>query len=100
ARAEKWNETLSNAEYDMLVDNSLGLNDLAIAGRHGLSTRAVQSRLQKLYTKLGVNFPETGGGDAIFNPRSRAVCMAVLRGIINAELIGRLRQQGAAGAEP
>lgn len=100
ARAEKWNETLSNAEYDMLVDISLGLTDLAIAGRHGLSTRGVQSRLQKLYTKLGVNIPETGGGDAIFNPRSRAVCVAVLRGIINAELIGRLRQQEAAGAGP
>jgi Response regulator containing a CheY-like receiver domain and an HTH DNA-binding domain len=98
ARAEKWSETLSNAEYDMLVDISLGLTDLAIAGRHGLSTRGVQSRLQKLYTKLGVNAQDADDGEAIFNPRSRAVCVAVLRGIINAELIGLRQQQEAAGS--
>ena len=95
ARAEDRLDALSDSEYDMLVDICLGLTDRAIAQRHRLSTRGVQSRLQRLYAKLGVagdagsDPPETGP----FNARTRAICMAVLRGLINADVLGRANDQ-------
>ncbi|RUT28264.1 response regulator transcription factor [Arsenicitalea aurantiaca] len=99
ARAQGWREALNDAEYDMLVDISLGFTDQKIAERHGLSTRGVQSRLQKLYTKLGVLTEYSGaeaGAIAVFNPRTRAICVAILRGMINADLVKRAGQIEAA----
>ena len=88
ARAENGQEALNNIEYDMLIDIALGFTDQAMATRHNLSTRGVQSRLQKLYTKLDVG-SETIGGTPVYNPRTRAIGVAILRGLINADLIGR-----------
>lgn len=92
ARAESGQRALSNAEYDMLMDISLGFTDQAIATRHGLSTRGVQSRLQKLYAKLGTSAEipaQAIDPAAVFNPRTRAICVAILRGLINTDLINR-----------
>jgi len=77
---------LSDIEYEALVDISLGLTDNLIAQRRYLSRRGVQSRLNSLYGKLGLDqeqFHSDKVGDA-FNLRNRAVAVALRRGLINA----------------
>ena len=77
---------LSDIEYEALVDISLGLTDNLIAQRRYLSRRGVQSRLNSLYSKLGIDqeqFHTDKFGDAL-NLRNRAVAVALRRGLINA----------------
>jgi len=77
---------LSDIEYEALVDISLGLTDNLIAQRRYLSRRGVQSRLNSLYIKLGIDqeqFHTEKYGDAL-NLRNRAVAVALRRGLINA----------------
>jgi DNA-binding NarL/FixJ family response regulator len=77
---------LSDIEYEALIDISLGLTDNLIAQRRYLSRRGVQSRLNSLYSKLGVDqeqFQSEKVGDA-FNLRNRAVALALRRGLVNA----------------
>ena len=77
---------LSDIEFEALVDISLGLTDNLIAQRRYLSRRGVQSRLNSLYSKLGLDqeqFHSDKVGDA-FNLRNRAVSAALRRGLINA----------------
>jgi DNA-binding NarL/FixJ family response regulator len=77
---------LSDIEFEALVDISLGLTDNLIAQRRYLSRRGVQSRLNSLYSKLGLDqeqFHSEKAGDA-FNLRNRAVSAALRRGLINA----------------
>ena len=77
---------LSDIEFEALVDISLGLTDNLIAQRRYLSRRGVQSRLNSLYSKLGIDQEQFHGdkvGDA-FNLRNRAVAVALRRGLINA----------------
>jgi len=86
ARNERRCDALSDAEYDVLVDIALGLTDNTIAERRYLSRRGVQNRLQSLYAKLGANAehkigPTTG---EVMNLRSRAISLALQRGLINA----------------
>jgi DNA-binding NarL/FixJ family response regulator len=98
ARAQDVRCGLSDIEYEMLEDISLGYTDQKIASRHKLSTRGVQSRLQKLYAKLGVlaeYSAEASGGSTVFNPRTRAMCVAILRGMINADLLRRAEADAA-----
>ncbi len=85
-RAGHSQTALSDIEYEALVDISLGLTDNLIAQRRYLSRRGVQSRLNSLYTKLGVDQDQFHGekfGDA-FNLRNRAVAVAFRRGLLNA----------------
>jgi len=77
---------LTDIEFEALVDISLGLTDNLIAQRRYLSRRGVQSRLNSLYGKLGLDleqFQSDKVGDA-FNLRNRAVAVALRRGLINA----------------
>ena len=77
---------LSDIEYEALIDISLGLTDNLIAQRRYLSRRGVQSRLNSLYNKLGIDqeqFHTDKFGDAL-NLRNRAVAVALRRGLINA----------------
>lgn len=77
---------LSDIEYEALIDISMGLTDNLIAQRRYLSRRGVQSRLNSLYGKLGLDqeqFQSDKVGDA-FNLRNRAVAVALRRGLINA----------------
>ena len=77
---------LSDIEYEALLDISLGLTDNLIAQRRYLSRRGVQSRLNSLYHKLGIDqeqFHSEKYGDS-FNLRNRAVSVSVARGLINA----------------
>jgi len=76
---------LSDIEFEALIDISLGLTDNLIAQRRYLSRRGVQSRLNSLYNKLSIDqeqFQAEKVGDA-FNPRNRAVSVAIHRGLIN-----------------
>lgn len=85
-RARASHTGLSDIEYEALVDISLGLTDNLIAQRRYLSRRGVQSRLNSLYAKLGLDleqFHSDKFGDA-FNLRNRAVAVALRRGLINA----------------
>ena len=85
-RAGHSQTALSDIEYEALVDISLGLTDNLIAQRRYLSRRGVQSRLNSLYIKLGLDqdqFHSEKFGDA-FNLRNRAVSVALRRGLINA----------------
>ncbi len=77
---------LSDIEYEALLDISLGLTDNLIAQRRYLSRRGVQSRLNSLYNKLGIDqeqFHSEKYGDS-FNLRNRAVAVSNARGLINA----------------
>lgn len=85
-RAGHSQTALSDIEYEALVDISLGLTDNLIAQRRYLSRRGVQSRLNSLYNKLGLDqeqFHSDKVGDGL-NLRNRAVAVALRRGLINA----------------
>lgn len=84
---------LTDAEYEILVDIALGLTDRAIAARRRLSLRSVQNRLQHLYEKLGVAHAHEGGDEAVFNLRSRAVTVAVLRKLLNRPAVEQAEQE-------
>ena len=88
ARSNGRHNTLTDAEYDVLIDIALGLTDNAIAERRYLSRRGVQNRLQSLYTKLGANLENLVESDAkasdVLNIRARAVSIAFQRGLVNA----------------
>jgi len=76
---------LSDIEYEALVDIALGLTDNLIAQRRYLSRRGVQSRLNSLYNKLGIDqeqFHSDKAGEGL-NLRNRAVAVALRRGLIN-----------------
>ncbi|MDH5407950.1 MAG: response regulator transcription factor [Gammaproteobacteria bacterium] len=85
ARSQSSNDSLTDAEYDVLIDIALGLTDNTIAERRYLSRRGVQNRLQSLYAKLGANM-EMGtniSNTELLNIRARAVSLALQRGLIN-----------------
>jgi len=85
-RAGHTQTALSDIEFEALLDISLGLTDNLIAQRRYLSRRGVQSRLNSLYNKLGVDqeqFHSDKFGDG-FNLRNRAVAVALRRGLVNA----------------
>lgn len=87
-RSQGRSEGLSEAEYEVLLDITIGLTDQAIADRRSLSLRSVQARLQQLYGKLGlIEMPVLGGGGAEFNCRTRAVAVALMTRLINEKSI-------------
>ena len=64
---------------------ALGLTDKLIAQRRYLSRRGVQTRLQSLYSKLGVDQERRLDSAAEgINMRARAVAIALQRGLVNA----------------
>jgi DNA-binding NarL/FixJ family response regulator len=97
-------EGITDTEYESLIDIALGLTDKAIAHRRGLSTRGAQSRIQHLYDKLGLA-TVPGDSTSVFNSRTRAIYLALARGLINVDALKReqkrfdewLRQAGDLG---
>lgn len=85
ARIIKHHDALTDAEYEVLIDITLGLTDHAIAQRRYLSRRGAQNRLQSLYAKLGANEKAhyLGVTTEMMNIRARAVSIALQRGLIN-----------------
>ncbi|HQU81644.1 MAG TPA: response regulator transcription factor [Pyrinomonadaceae bacterium] len=80
---------LTEFETEALRFLALGLSNWAIARKCSLSLRGVESRLATLYEKL---FPEHSAGTEdetydklAYNPRTRAFCEALKRGLINAD---------------
>jgi len=92
---------LTDSEYDILMDLALGLTDKVMAARRGLSTRGAQARLQHLYEKLGLDHREVPEGPwgPVFNSRTRAICVAFSRGLLNVDAIRRGEQEFAAWLE-
>ena len=84
-------EGITDIEYESLIDIALGLTDKTIAMRRGLSTRGAQSRLQHLYDKLGLSATAELAADVPpdFNPRTRAIYLAICRGLINVDVMRR-----------
>jgi len=78
---------LTDIEYEALIDIALGLTDKAIARRRYLSERGVQNRLRELYIKLSVDLEQIVDErwGHTYSPRSRAISIAVQRGLINAD---------------
>jgi len=80
---------LTEFEAEALRYLALGLSNWTIARKCSLSLRGVESRLATLYEKL---FPESAAGTEnevydklAYNPRTRAFCEALKRGLINAD---------------
>jgi DNA-binding NarL/FixJ family response regulator len=93
ARLQCKDQSLTDVEYETLLDIALGLTDKAIALRRHISVRGVQNRLSMLLGKL------LGGEDAhvresagleVFNPRSRVVLVALKRELIDVDQIANL----------
>ncbi|MFY0682695.1 MAG: response regulator transcription factor [Thalassovita sp.] len=81
--------SLTDFEYEALVDLCLGLTDKAIAARRRVSLRGAQSRLQHLYQKLGLDksdLPQGSWGPS-YNSRTRAISIALTRGILNVDAL-------------
>lgn len=81
ARLRQNRDSISDLEFEVLIDIALGLTDNMIAKRRYLSRRGAQSRLRSLYHKLGVG---DECNEPALNPRARAVAVALQRGLINA----------------
>ena len=84
-RANTPHQGINDLEYEVLIDIALGLTDNTIAERRYLSRRGVQSRLKSLYTKLDIDqeqfsLEKTG---EVMNMRSRAISIAMRRGLLN-----------------
>jgi DNA-binding NarL/FixJ family response regulator len=95
-------EGITDSEYESLIDVALGLTDKAIAARRGLSTRGAQARIRHLYEKLGIAIPDDGPGDSgsMFNSRTRAIYLALARGLINIDALRREQENLDAWLEP
>ncbi len=81
------NSDLTDTDYEVLVDISLGLTDKLIAERRFLSHRGAQNRLKTLYLKLGVASENID--TKTLNIRSRAISVALRRGLINTDEIDK-----------
>lgn len=84
ARTHERDHALNDNDYDVLIDIALGLTDNMIAQRRYLSRRGAQNRLKSLYQKLEVSDENLNlSADEHLNLRSRAVSVALRRGLIN-----------------
>jgi len=91
SRATNRTSGLTDIEYEALLDISLGLTDKAIARRRYLSERGVQNRLRELYVKLSIDIDQIVDErwGSTYSPRSRAISIAMQRGLINADELTR-----------
>ncbi|HJZ70010.1 MAG TPA: response regulator transcription factor [Blastocatellia bacterium] len=82
---------LTDIEYEALIDIALGLTDKAIARRRYLSERGVQNRLRELYAKLSIDIEQIVDErwGSTYSPRSRAISIALQRGLINSDELAR-----------
>ncbi|HEY9772704.1 MAG TPA: response regulator transcription factor [Planktothrix sp.] len=78
--------SLTDVEYETILDIALGLTDKAIALRRHISVRGVQNRLSMVLDKLIKGYDnhlrETAGMD-VYNARTRIVFEALRRGLID-----------------
>ena len=88
---------LTEFESEALRYLALGLSNWTIARKCSLSLRGVENRLTTLYEKL---FAEDAGGTdseiydkLAYNPRTRAFCEALKRGLINSDEIEKTESE-------
>lgn len=86
-RSDNTDNGLTDSEYEILNDLALGLTDKAMAMRRSLSTRSIQGRLQQLYVKLGLDHETAEMDRTLFNSRTRALLIALERGLLNVETL-------------
>lgn len=85
ARVQSKDESLTDVEYETLLDIATGMTDKAIALRRHISVRGVQNRLSMLMEKLirgEEAYLRENAGMEIFNPRTRVVFIALMRGLL------------------
>ncbi len=86
-------QSVSDSEYEILLDLLLGLTDKAIAMRQHISVRGAQNKIFSISSKLlgGVDqhLAESAGLE-IYNTRVRIVLEAFRRGMIDVDDINRL----------
>jgi DNA-binding NarL/FixJ family response regulator len=95
ARLCSRDNSLTDVEYETLLDIATGFTDKAIALRRHISVRGVQSRLSFLLDKLvrgsDAHLRETSGME-IFNPRTRVVFEALRRGLLDPDEVSALEE--------
>jgi DNA-binding NarL/FixJ family response regulator len=88
-------QSITDVEYETLLDIAIGMTDRAIACRRHISVRGVQNRLSMLLNKL------VAGEDAylreladmeIYNPRTRVVYEALKRGLLDTDELPALQK--------
>lgn len=93
SRLQSKDNSLSDVEYETLLDIMLGLTDKAIASRRHISVRGVQNRLSMLSAKLfkgeDIYLKESAGME-VYNPRTRIVLEGLKRGLIDTDKIVEL----------
>lgn len=93
ARLKCKDSSLTDVEFETLVDIATGLTDKAIAARRHISVRGVQNRLSMLLEKLvkgeDAHLRESAGME-IFNPRTRVVFEALRRGLVDPDEVQQL----------
>lgn len=78
-------DSLTDVEYETLLDLAIGLTDRAIATRRHISVRGVQKRISALLERLlkgETHFMKESAGVELLNPRTRVICAALLRGLL------------------
>jgi DNA-binding NarL/FixJ family response regulator len=93
SRLQSKDKSLTDVEYETLLDIALGLTDRAIALRRHVSVRGVQNRLSMLAKKLlngQEDFVKESAGVEIFNTRSRIILVALKRGLIDLDEVQTL----------
>jgi DNA-binding NarL/FixJ family response regulator len=92
-RLQSKDNSLSDVEFETLLDIALGLTDKAIASRRHISVRGVQNRLSMLSTKLFKGedlYLKESAGMEVYNPRTRIVLEGLKRGLIDTDKIPEL----------
>jgi DNA-binding NarL/FixJ family response regulator len=96
ARLHARDGSLTDIEYETLLDIATGLTDKAIALRRHISVRGVQNRLSMLLEKLikgtDAHLRETAGME-IFNARTRIVFEALKRGLLDPDAVATLENE-------
>lgn len=95
-RLQSKDGSLSDVEYETLLDIALGLTDKAIAYRRHISVRGVQNRLAMLSAKLFKGedvFLKESAGMEVYNPRTRLVLEGLKRGLIDIDQIPILEEE-------
>jgi DNA-binding NarL/FixJ family response regulator len=86
-------QSVTDVEYETLLDIAMGLTDRAIAARRHISVRGVQNRLSLLLDKLvagkDAHLKEAAGIE-IYNPRIRVLLEALKRELIDVDQLPAL----------
>jgi DNA-binding NarL/FixJ family response regulator len=93
ARLATRDSSLTDVEYETLLDIAVGLTDRAIARRRHISVRGVQNRLSMLLQKLlhgeDAHLRETADME-VFNARTRIIFECLRRGLIDTDELAAL----------